>query len=206
MLEIEGIILAAGLSTRLPGNNKLLVKIADATLISRVISQCLNSRLSRLIIVTGPSLDMEEELSPWSGNQRLKIVVNLQPEWGMSSSLRVGINAVKSEAAAAAAIILGDQIFLTSAIINRLWEKFQEHPEKIVAPFVSGRRTTPVIFPSRFFPDLLQTSGDEGGRTVLIRHEESVVGVEMGTMYDDVDLDTPEDLEFIRNRFELTDG
>jgi molybdenum cofactor cytidylyltransferase len=65
-------------------------------------------------------------------------------------------------------------------------------------PLVMGRRTTPVIFPGMLFPELMDETGDIGGRNVLKRHADQVVELEMGQEYDDTDLDTPEDLEKIR--------
>ncbi|MGZ6220916.1 MAG: nucleotidyltransferase family protein, partial [Syntrophales bacterium] len=117
---------------------------------------------------------------------------------GMSSSLKTGMMMVTKEILGIM-VILGDQPFLTSAIINRLLDEFKKQTDRIVAPMVQGRRYNPVIFPADLVPELRMVRGDIGGKSVLQRNPERVVGIEMGGYYDDKDLDTPEDLQGIQS-------
>jgi molybdenum cofactor cytidylyltransferase len=80
---------------------------------------------------------------------------------------------------------------------------FRADPGKIVMPTVKGRRTTPVVFPHDLFGELRAVTGDVGGRDVLNRNQDRVVSLEMGEAYDDVDLDTPEDLARMMGRNEV---
>jgi molybdenum cofactor cytidylyltransferase len=101
--------------------------------------------------------------------------------------------------AAGVMILLGDQPGITGNIINILLAAFLNERTKIIVPLVIGRRTTPVIFPAAVFPELMEETGDIGGRNVLKRHANQVVELEMGQDYDDADLDTPEDLDKMRS-------
>jgi molybdenum cofactor cytidylyltransferase len=195
--KIEGIILAAGLSTRM-GQPKLTLEINGTPIITRVVSAALASELHRVILVVGPSDSRAmEALGLLAEDPRLLRSMNPSPQAGMSSSMRKGMESVDHEAAGVM-ILLGDQPGITWDIIDRLLAEFRQERTKIIVPFVMGRKTTPVIFPRSLFSELMQETGDIGGRNVLKRHADLVVELEMGQQYDDTDLDTPEDLDKIR--------
>jgi molybdenum cofactor cytidylyltransferase len=195
--SVEGIILAAGLSTRM-GRQKLLIEVGGIPVIQRVVRAALESYLDRLTLVTGPSnSELLQSLGPDAKSERLLIAVNDHPEQGMSSSLKTGMVSLTKEASGVT-LILADQPLLTSAIINKLMDEFRKQTDRIVAPLVEGRRSNPVIFPANLFPELEMVTGDAGGRSVLQRHAARVVGIEMGGYYNDIDLDTADDLQRIR--------
>lgn len=195
--SVQGIILAAGLSTRM-GRQKLLIEVGGVPVIRRVVRAAAESCLSRLILVTGPSnSELLQSLGPDAKHERVLIAVNEHPEEGMSSSLKTGMKLLTKETSGVM-LILGDQPFLTSAIINKLWNEFHKQTDRILAPLVQGRRSNPVIFPSDLFAELETVAGDAGGRSVLQRHAARLVGIEMGGYYNDIDLDTADDLHRIR--------
>jgi molybdenum cofactor cytidylyltransferase len=207
MGEVEGIILAAGLSTRLLGKDKIWIDICGDPMICLVVRESLASKLDRVIVVLGPSsaARMVEEDAVFS-NPRLSVVMNYRPEAGMSWSIRSGLGHV-DQYASGAAFILGDQPFITAGVINRLIDTFTNNQGKIVAPLIQGRRSTPVVFPAALFPEVMKITGDVGARSIVNRHAENVIGLEMGTLYDDTDLDTPDDLVEIRKKmFERKSG
>ncbi len=193
---VDGIILAAGLSTRL-GRSKLTVQIGGIPVISRVVRSALDSALRRAILVTGAANSgLLEAVGEMAFDSRLVVAVNPDPKKGMSSSVRTAIELL-GDGVSGAMLILGDLPFLTSSVIDDLLEEFSRDPNGIVAPLIRGRRSNPVIFPAKLFSELMETRGDVGGRFVLKRHESIVVGVEMGDRYDDEDLDTVDDLQRI---------
>jgi len=197
--KIEGIILAAGLSTRM-GVPKLALEIEGIPIIRRVVRAALESVLHRVILVTGPSdSGTVEALGPLAKDPRLLQVVNSHPQAGMSSSMRTGMESLDRKAAGIM-ILLGDQPGITGDIINKLLAAFRRAQTKIIVPLVLGRRTTPVIFPATLFPELMEEAGDIGGRNLLKRHADQVVELEMGQEYDDADVDTPEDLDKMRRQ------
>ncbi len=201
-MRVEGIILAAGLSTRM-SYCKLAAEIQGVSVIQRVLHSALNSGLDRVVLVTGPTeLSCIEVPGDDSILSKFEKVANLNPERGMASSMRKGLEALKSDAAGAM-VLLADQPGISPEIINELLEAFRRSPYRIIVPFVLGRRTTPVIFPAALFPELSGITGDVGGREVLARHTEQITGVELGSRYDDTDVDTPEDLNKIRQNFAM---
>lgn len=191
---VEGIILAAGLSTRM-GRPKLLIQLHGEPMLARVVKTALKSRLERVILVLAePVKAYQDALGQMAVNQKLHTVINSNPEKGMASSLRVGLSAVRA-GTAGAMVILADQPWLQVHVIDSLMQTFLDSASPIAVPTVRGRRTTPVIFPSDLFPELMNETGDVGGRNVLKRHCDKIVYSELGSGYDDSDFDTPEDLK-----------
>jgi molybdenum cofactor cytidylyltransferase len=89
--------------------------------------------------------------------------------------------------------LLGDQPQIPPSLPNALVELHARTLAPIVAPIVDGQRANPVLFDRVTFNDLLNLSGDMGGRALFSRyavtwlewHEPSVLR----------DIDTPEDYQ-----------
>ena len=191
-IEIYGVLLAAGLSTRM-GAPKLILDMGGGPLIEWAIRAALGAGLTRVIVVTsGRDRLIGRSLDNWSGDPRLLRVQNPRPELGMASSMRVGLAAV-SPNAAGAMILLADQPLITPAVIDRLLAEFARCPDRIVTPTVQGRRTTPVTLPADLFGELLRVEGDVGGKPVLKANAHRILPVELGSQYDDRDVDTPQE-------------
>jgi molybdenum cofactor cytidylyltransferase len=189
--------LAAGLSSRM-GQPKLELDLHGISVLGRVLRAALDSALDRVILVQSPDpANLLQGLGDQPVDPRLRRVVNEMPERGMSSSLAAGMAEV-SPRSAGVMIILGDQPLITALVIDELVESFKQHRDHIVVPLVAGRRSNPVIFPQDLFAELTAGQGDVGGRHVLQRNAARTVGIEMGTFYDDSDVDTPRDLETVR--------
>ena len=205
MKPIDGIILAAGLSTRM-GDPKLLMELQGSTILERAVKVALESALRTVIVVLGPKGEhVRSALTARMSEERLRFALNPRPSDGMSSSLTAGLAAAGDDAAGAM-ILLADQPLLTSEVIDGLIAAFCRDADMIVLPVINGRRTTPVIFPAVFFSELMEVTGDRGGRDVIKRHGDSVVQLEMASYYDDSDVDTREDLEYLRAKLTAEPG
>lgn len=197
--SVDGIILAAGLSSRM-GGHKLLMELQGSTIVERAVRAALESGLRKVTVVLGPHCEeFRRALVLESGDPRLSFAINPRPSEGMSSSLTIGV-ASTAEGAAGVMILLADQPLLTCKVIDGLIAAFSRNTEMIVLPTVNGRRTTPVIFPASLVPELMAITGDRGGRDVVKRYPDRVVALEMGSYYDDSDVDTRDDLEALRAR------
>jgi molybdenum cofactor cytidylyltransferase len=73
-----------------------------------------------------------------------------------------------------ALVLLGDQPLITSALLDQLIEMKYATGKRIVAPFYEGQRRNPVLFDADLFPELLTTTGDEGGRSVIAKYHTEV--------------------------------
>jgi molybdenum cofactor cytidylyltransferase len=122
----------------------------------------------------------------------------------MSSSLRLGIQTLLAIGYKngqirvnidSTLILLGDQPLITSRIIDGLITAYRANGTLIVAPLYNGKRGNPVLFDNSLFQELIEVTGDEGGRTVLNHHRDEVELVEMGDTQANFDVDTWEAYE-----------
>src|SRR5580765_2179534 len=116
---------------------------------------------------------------------------------GQSTSLRAGIAALGQDADAVV-VLLGDQPFVTAAIVERLVAEWQASAAVIVVPTYVGQRGNPVLFARAIFPELLAVQGDQGARAVLAADRSRIRLVAFDDPRPLADIDTPEDYERLR--------
>ena len=199
---IAGIILAAGGSSRMKdGQQKLLLPLGDRPVLTHVIAAALDSRLRSLVIVLGNRAEeMRRTINEYLSREqlaRIHFMENKDYTKGMSSSLRAGVRYLMDEAneerqstIMGAMILLGDQPFITTDIIDTLIRDEGQKGQKIVAPRYNGKRGNPVIFSAELFPELLEVMGDEGGKSVIERHRQEIRMVDMIDAEQNHDVDT----------------
>ena len=195
------IILAAGSSSRMGGGrHKLLLPLDGRPVLSHVIDAALESYARPIVIVLGHQAgQVRTQIETYMPQPGINIVENAAYLQGMSTSMHLGIQTSISYgykkvdspyAVDSALIMLGDQPMITSQVIDTLITTFRATGKRIVAPLYEGKRGSPVLFDASLFPELLQVSGDEGGRTVLEHHPQDVELVEMGNALANYDVDT----------------
>lgn len=186
---IAGIVLAAGMSKRFDGN-KLLADFQGKPLIRRVLETALASRLEQVVLVLGyESERVCSVLEPLLDNHRLEVVLNPSYQKGQSSSVIAGLNAVYDHISAAM-FLMGDQPMLNAGVIDTLIARYQGQTGKgICYPTCNGQRRNPVIFSERFFPDMLNLSGDTGARALIEGNPDQVITVDFNEplFFQDVD-------------------
>jgi molybdenum cofactor cytidylyltransferase len=86
-------------------------------------------------------------------------------------------------------------------MIDRLLSNYDpDEGRLIVLPTFRGKQGNPMLWDRRFFPEILEITGDSGARFLLTRHMEAVAEVEMA---DDAvlrDFDTTESLTTLPQR------
>ena len=90
------------------------------------------------------------------------------------------------------------QPFLRRESLEKLVRLWEEQPDKIAALGHGGVRGNPCLFPARFFPELLELREDHGGNTVIRRHQEDLILLDVSPE-ELTDVDTPEALEALRH-------
>lgn len=195
---IAALVLAAGRSRRMAPHNKLLV--ADRTgkaMIARVVDNVLSSNARPILVVTG---HQAEQIQHALGGRPVRYVHAADYAEGLSASLKAGIAAVPEDCAAAL-VCLGDMPLVTGRMIDRLLSNYDpDEGRLIVLPTFRGKQGNPMLWDRRFFPEILQITGDSGARFLLGKHIEAVAEVEMA---DDAvlrDFDTTESLATLPQR------
>ena len=177
-LRVGIVILAAGESSRL-GQPKQLLPFRGKTLIEHVVDSALKSRLRPIIVVLGANA---EQIRPKIFDE-VRIVEN--PHWkeGMASSIRCGIEAIKSDIDAVI-LMLCDQPLITAEILNRLAEN---EDASLAAAEYDGTIGVPALFSREFFADLRNLQGKEGAKKILLANETRIVRIACGEAAMDVD-------------------
>jgi len=195
------IILAAGSSSRMGGGrHKLLLPLNDRPVLAHVIDATLASQARPILLVLGHQADQVRlQINPYTIHPDITLIDNTVYLQGMSTSMHIGLQklissdykkAQSSYQVDSVLILLGDQPMITPLVINTLIAKYRETGKRIVAPLYGGKRGSPVLFDMSLFPELLEVTGDEGGRTVLEHHRQEVELVEMGDAQANYDVDT----------------
>ena len=205
-LSTAAIILAAGSSSRMGGGrHKLLLPLDDRPVLAHVIDATLASQARPIIVVLGHQSDqVRSQIKHFTIQHDITLVENTHYLQGMSTSLRIGIQTILTNGyrkgtlsyrVDSALIMLGDQPLITPRVIDTLITAYRTAGTPIVAPLYNGKRGSPVLFNKNLFAELLEVTGDEGGRTVLERHRQEVELIEVGDALANYDVDTWEAYE-----------
>ncbi|MEO6888863.1 MAG: molybdenum cofactor cytidylyltransferase [Ktedonobacteraceae bacterium] len=196
---VAAIILAAGSSSRMgAGRHKLLLPLAGQPVLAHVIEATLASQARPIVVVLGhQASQVRTHIATSTERPHITIVENPAYLQGMSTSMRVGIRTLLAStqqgtiiAPDAALILLGDQPFMTARVLDLLIAAWQESGKHIIAPLYAGTRGNPVLFAADLFPELLEVTGDEGGRSIVERHRHEMATIEVSDAMASYDLDT----------------
>ena len=192
--QIAAIVLAGGLSRRAGSLNKLLLPLANTTLIAHAVEAALGSLATPVIVVTGyDATRLREAL----GTRDLIYTHNADYLEGQASSIRCGLNALP-QGIDGALICLGDMPQIKSQYLNALVDSFM--PDSISVPLCAGRRGNPVLFPASVFPQLNKLTGDIGGRELIATGSTPVIEVEVDSPAIFYDVDCKDDLDVLNGQ------
>ena len=142
-----------------PHNKLLVTDKAGKPMIARVVDNVLSSNARPILVVTGHQAEQVEHAL---GGRPVRYVHAADYAEGLSASLKAGIAAVPPECAAAV-VCLGDMPLVTGRMIDRLLSMYDpEEGRLIVLPTFRGKQGNPMLWDRRFFPEILQISGDSG--------------------------------------------
>jgi len=201
--KVAGLVLAAGTSTRM-GRPKQLLPVEGMSLLDRVLVEALNSELTLVALVLGyKAQEIKEGLKTQIHHPKLKIIENRDYRDGISSSIITGLSEVEDEYDHCM-IILADMPHITANIINRLLHEYLASRLPLGSIKTENRRSHPVIFGRKLYPEIHQLKGDLGARDLFIKYRDQVCLVEPEEDYKDMDIDTLDDyLEFIKEIGEI---
>jgi CTP:molybdopterin cytidylyltransferase MocA len=185
---IAGLILAAGAGTRFGDQPKLLAKLDGRPLLEyAVAAQCEVAELERIVVVLGAHADDVRERVDL---RRAEPVICRDWHTGQAASLRCGASALAAAGAGKVIVTLGDEPLLTPQLIGR----FVDQPGGTRAVY-DGRPGHPVVLGPEQLQALFALTGDRGARGLL----HGGPAVECGHLSSGRDVDTPDDLEAIRD-------
>lgn len=187
--KIGCLIMAAGDARRF-GKNKLALELDGRSLIRRALDAVPPALFSAVTVVT--QYDEIEQLAAGYG---FSAIHNPHPDWGISHTILLGTKAMAD--CDAILYMVSDQPLLSAGTVRRVTEAWLAHPDRIVGAAHDGKRGNPCIFPARYYSELMELREDHGGNTVIRRHPEVLLTVEVPKA-ELTDCDTPDALEAIQ--------
>lgn len=193
MKDVACVVLAAGMSKRMGECNKLLLNVNGMPLYQH-ICHALSKNHLKLIVTAFP------EIARYAAHNDFAVVWNEDQALGQSHSIKLALKELRSSNKNIKGVLFAtaDQPFITAEIIQSLYDNFQLHDcNKIIVPAYKDRVGSPCIFPMRYRDELLQLTGDKGGRAIYKRHMDDVVFVQLPCERFLLDIDTPADIDDI---------
>lgn len=186
---ISGIILAAGSSKRM-GRQKLLLPFKDSTILESVIRTACSCKSIGEIIVVYQSGEVYEKVKKYD----VKAVYNPIAELGQSTSVIAGVKN-SDPRTLAYTFIMGDQPFISPDVVEKLIGIWEQNKLSIIVPRYNGENGMPTIFSRNFKKNLMNITGDKGGREVIKANIDKVIFVDIDETMAGFDVDTLEDYE-----------
>ncbi len=190
---VGAIVLAAGRSTRMGSEHKLLADLAGKPVIAHVVDAIAAAGLPPPVVVLGHRADAVRAAL---GDRPASFVTAADHAEGMSRSLRAGLAAAPNEWGAAI-VALGDMPAVDCATYAALVAAMLDHVPAAV-PMWQGKRGNPVGWSRAQWRALAAVTGDGGGRALLAGLGERLVEVAVDDPGILVDVDTPEALAALR--------
>ena len=171
---VSAILLAAGQSKRMNGENKLTKEIQGIPLIKHSVKNILASSIDELIIVLGHQKEIIEKLI--NKNEKIKFVFNKDFTSGMASSIKVGLNHL-SKNTEAFFICLGDMPMVNSDIYNQLIKSRSQ--KDILVPTYKNQQGNPVLFNKLMKEKIMTITGDMGAKKILELNKDKIFNLEV---------------------------
>ncbi|MFZ4688646.1 MAG: NTP transferase domain-containing protein [Polymorphobacter sp.] len=189
--SVGAIILAAGRSSRMGDEHKLLADWNGKPLVAHVADAIAAAGMPPPVVVLGARA---VEVRAALGDRQAHYVIAADYAEGLSRSLRAGIAAVPA-GWSAALVCLGDMPRIEADLLRAL----AAAPGDVALPLWNAKRGNPVRWGRRHFARLMALEGDVGGKAVLA---DAVTLSEVPAPSDAVldDIDTPAALAALRAR------
>lgn len=195
--QITIILLAAGPSSRM-GQNKLLMKIGQETLLENVLRAATRSSANDVIVVTGANNSENETLVK---NFPVTIAFNANWPKGIGSSIKCGLASAIINNSELGAVIISvcDQPFLNTDTFNRLIGHYIHSGKPVVASEYEGTLGVPVLYDKSMFEDLMNIPDEYGAKKYILEKKDAGMIEKVSFSKGDIDIDNLNDLDQFEN-------
>ena len=168
---ISSILLAAGQSKRMQGENKLLKKYKKKYLINHILSSLIKSKVNKIIVVLGYENKKIKKIALKS--KKIIFVFNSNYARGISTSIKCGIKKI-SKKNIGFLITHADMPLVSKTILNALCSALKNKNKEIFIPVYKKRIGNPLAFKYSMIKSLKRIKGDRGAKK-LIRSNQSKI-------------------------------
>jgi molybdenum cofactor cytidylyltransferase len=197
-MKWSAVVLAAGTSSRMPGQHKLLMPLGDKPVIRRTVERLRAAGPQEIVVVTG-----HEARAIGAALADMPITLQLNPRYeeGQMTSAAVGVGALQL-ATDAVMMCLGDMALLGSGDYAELVETYLRQTDRsIVIPYFQGQRGNPILFASSYVHEVAIGERHIGCKKLANEYPDDVYRYEASHDRFTTDLDTPEDYTRLLQRF-----
>ena len=167
----SAILLAAGQSKRMDGDNKLIKKYNKKYLINHIIGTLIKSKVNKIIVVLGFQSSKVKKII--IKNKKINFVFNKNYKSGMSSSIKTGLKRV-SKKSIGFLIVQADMPLISKKIVDSLCYAVRNSNKEIVAPIYKRNIGNPIGFKRSMTRILNKTSGDSGAKKIILRNKKKL--------------------------------
>ena len=165
---ISAILLAAGQSKRMNGDNKLIKKYNKKYLINHIIDTLIKSKVDKTIVVLGFQSSKVRKIT--IKNKKINFVYNKNYKSGMASSIKTGLKRV-SKKNIGFLIVQADMPLISKNIINSICYAIKNNKKEIIAPTYKGKIGNPVGFKISIIKKLNKIRGDYGAKKMIQKNK-----------------------------------
>ena len=189
-MKVMAVVLAAGASRRF-GAPKMLAPLGGRPVLQHVLDALAGTGLVDVVVVLGDQASAIRAAVSWRSE---RIEVNPRPVDGLSSSLRIGLDAAaENRTVDAVLVLLGDQPAVRPAVISAVLAAAEMSPQPIVrVRYADDDAPNPVLMRRAAWALAAGLSGDRGLGPLLLQRPDLVA--EVAVPGANPDIDTPEDL------------
>ena len=191
---ISAIVLAAGQSKRMNGDNKLIKKYNKKYLINHIIGTLIKSKVDKIIVVLGFQSSKVRKIT--IKNKKINFVYNKNYKSGMASSIKTGLKRV-SKKNIGFLIIHADMPKISKKIINKFCDAIKSKGREIFAPIYKRKMGNPVGFKYSMLKSLKKITGDRGAKKIIKRNKKKLYLIKVNSKSIFNDLNIPRD--FLNN-------
>ena len=188
---LSAIVLAAGLSKRMNGMNKLLLPYKNKTVIATVVQNILDGGIEEVIVVTGHE---EDKIKHALKDFPVHFTYNHDYTKGITTSIQQGIMHATGDGYM---ICLSDMVLITPKEYATLKDAFTKHLELnkkcICMPVYKNEKGNPVIFSSFYKEAILKHEDMEGCKNIVLQNKENIDRVDIDTDHILTDMDSQDD-------------
>ena len=188
---IEAIVLAAGLSSRMGEQNKLMLPFQGKSILQHAIDVLLTAKIDPVTVVTGHE---QEKIHSLLANRKVSFVHNKRYQEGQLTSIQKGLSQL-SPSCTAFFICLSDMPLLTAVDYDALIDTYNTTgiSEPIVVPHNSERAGNPKLFDIHYKKEILSldTLKHQGAKGILKRYVDNLVYYSTNNLGFFLDVDTP---------------
>ena len=168
---ITAILLAAGQSKRLKGENKLTKLFKGKPLINHILFSLIKSKVNKIIIVLGfEHLKIKTKLLK---SKKINFAINKNYKKGMSSSIKTGLKKLPKNSKGFL-IVLGDMPNITKTTINKICLSITRSDKEIILPKFKNKTGNPIGFKHSMIKNIYKIKGDRGAKNIIKKNNKKI--------------------------------